>query len=129
MFARVCRALAPMCRVHAPPPTAVPPPHPIHDNPHPHAAGGRGSGSQEEEVATVHQRARIDLSLRERLLLSLKWDSLTWDDKLAMLVQLPVTLIRRLTVPVVIEKPDDPQWKVGSLICGVLVPGYSCRFV
>ena len=71
-------------------------------------------------MTTIHQRARIDLSLRERLLLSLKWDSLTWDDKLAMVVQLPVTLIRRLTVPVVIEKPDDPQWKVGSLICGVL---------
>lgn len=60
--------------------------------------GGHGHGGSAEPMVIP-----ADADLVTKVLLSIDWYNKSIDDKFFCIIQLPITLIRRLTVPVVIS--------------------------
>lgn len=71
-----------------------------------------------------------DADLFTKVLYSLNWYSKSWDDQFFCVIQLPVTLIRRLTIPVVLTDPGEPTWNSGfNRLIMLLNPPFTGAFL
>ena len=86
--------------------------------------GGHGHGAPEPVVIPA------DVDLFTKVLFSLNWYNKSIDDKFFCVIQLPVTLIRRLTVPVVLTEPGEPTWNTGfNRLIMLLNPPFTGAFL
>ena len=86
--------------------------------------GGHGHGALEPIIIPA------DADLVTKVLLSINWYNKSIDDKFFCVIQLPITLIRRLTVPVVISEPHEPGWNQGfNRILMILNPPFTGAFL
>ena len=91
--------------------------------------GGHGHGGGDEKVLNIPDGT----GFVEKVKLVMGWYDLSADDRFWVAIQLPVTLIRRLTVPIVITKPEgalaghplplgpDPTLLMALCMCAVLL--------
>lgn len=71
-----------------------------------------------------------DADLITKVLFSLNWYNKSVDDKFFCVIQLPVTLIRRLTIPVVVTDPGEPTWNSGfNRVIMLLNPPFTGAFL
>lgn len=85
---------------------------------------GHGHGAQEPVVVPA------DADLFQKVLFSLGWYNKSVDDKFFCVIQLPVTLIRRLTIPVVLSDPGEPTWNSGfNRMLMLLNPPFTAAFL
>jgi len=86
--------------------------------------GGHGHGAPEPVMIPA------DVDLFTKVLFSLNWYNKSIDDKFFCVIQLPVTLIRRLTVPVVLTEPGEPTWNTGfNRLIMLLNPPFTGAFL
>lgn len=86
--------------------------------------GGHGHGAPEPVLVPA------DADLFTKVLFSLNWYSKSVDDKFFCVIQLPVTLIRRLTIPVVLTDPGEPTWNSGfNRLIMLLNPPFTGAFL
>ena len=71
-----------------------------------------------------------DADLITKVLFSLGWYNKSVEDKFFCVIQLPVTLIRRLTIPVVLTDPGEPTWNSGfNRVIMLLNPPFTGAFL
>eukprot|EP01043_Picozoa_sp_COSAG02_P043487 COSAG02_NODE_3791_length_6225_cov_13.023996_3_plen_992_part_00 len=85
---------------------------------------GHGHGAPEPVLVPA------DADLFTKVLASLNWHNKSKDDQFFCIIQLPVTLIRRLTIPVVLTDPGEPTWNSGfNRLIMLLNPPFTGAFL